>query len=318
MKKGKLIGCALIGAAAACGACAYAGASLVESFLGKEALSRKNDAKKLLPEETANTLNCSDEIRLGKDFYNRTPHLRLSIKNRSGEVIHSMLYKSTCRSNVYVICCHGYGSRAMDNSHLSMHLYEMGFNVIMPHMRAHEGSDHKYSTMGWLERLDVADLAAFIAKTNKGCKIILYGLSMGAATVMMATGEKLPDEVVCAIEDCGYTSVHDEYKAQIGRVMHLPPFPALNIFRASARRIAGFDIKKASALEQVKRSKTPTLFIHGDADDFVPFSMLERLYSAAACEKEKMIFEGADHATSAIMFPELYWKTVKAFIEKYI
>lgn len=318
MKKSSIIKCALLGAAAAGGACAYAGASLVESFLGKKALSERKDSRKLLSEENANTLTNSGEIALGKEFYERTPHARLSIKNRAGEVIHSLLYKNTSGSNVYVICCHGYGSRARSNSHLAMHFYEMGFNVLMPHMRAHEGSDHKYCTMGWLERLDVADLAAFIAKTNKDCKIILHGLSMGAATVMMTTGEELPPNVVCAIEDCGYTSAYDEYKSQIGRVMHLPPFPALNLFRAMVRRIAGFDIKEASALEQVKKSKTPTLFIHGDADDFVPFSMLDRLYSAASCEKEKMIFEGADHATSAIMFPELYWNTVKAFIEKYI
>lgn len=185
-------------------------------------------------------------------------------------------------------------------------------------MRAHQGSDHKYCTMGWFERLDVVDWAEFLAETNKNCKIILYGLSMGAATVMMATGEKLPAEVVCAIEDCGYTSMYDEYKAQIGRVMHLPPFPALNIFRSVAKRTVGFDMNDVSAVEQVRKSVTPTLFMHGSADDFVPFSMLDELYCAASCEKERVVFEGAEHATSSIMYPTAYWNKIKQFIEKYI
>lgn len=80
----------------------------------------------------------------------------------------------------------------------------------------------------------------------------------------------------------------------------------------------GYDFNQASALEQVKKSNTPTLFIHGSEDELVPYDMLGELYSAAACEKEKLTVEGAGHAMSSSVDPELYWNTVESFIKKYI
>lgn len=319
MKKG--VRNALIGAGLTLGAgvaCAVSGKWLVDIYLHRKNITEFTTDKSVLSPENVEALNNNSEIPKGSEFYKSTPHMKLTIKNRANENINALFYKNPSGSNVYVIYCHGYNASAQDNSHMAMHHYEMGYNVLMPHMRAHKGSDHKYCTMGWLERLDLIDWARFIAATNKDCKIVLHGLSMGAGTVMMATGEKLPENVVCAIEDCGYTSVYDEYRAQIWNVAHLPPFPSLAIFRSLAKRIAGFDIKEASAVEAVKKSKTPTLFIHGDADTFVPFWMLDVVYESAACEKEKIVFAGADHATSATKYPELYWESVKTFIEKYI
>lgn len=318
MSKNSAIKYMLIGAGIAGATCAVAGKCLVDIYLSSKHLSKQHEGTELLSAENAETLNHSEEVYLGKAFYRSTPHVKISITNRSGEHIHSIFYKNPSGSNVFVIFCHGYGSAAKDNAHMAMHYYKMGYNVLMPHMRAHCGSSHKYCTMGWLERLDIIDWINFITTTNKDCRIVLHGLSMGGAMVMMVTGEELPQSVACAIEDCGYTSVYDEYKAQVRKVAHLPPFPALNIFRAAAKIIAGFDIKEASATVQVRKSKTPTLFIHGSADDFVPFRMLDEVYENAACEKEKLVFEGADHATSSIMFPERYWNCVEEFIKKYI
>ena len=311
---------ALIGAAIAASGvvCAVSGKRLVDTYLHKKNITEFTAENSALPPENIEALSKSSEIPKGNDFYKNTPHIKLTIKNRADENINAILYKNPSGSNVYVIYCHGYNASVQDNAHMAMHHYQMGYNVLMPHMRAHKGSDHNYCTMGWLERLDVVDWARFISATNKDCKIVLHGLSMGAGTVMMATGEQLPKNVVCAIEDCGYTSVYEVYRAQIWKVAHLPPFPSLAIFRSLAKKIAGFDIKEASAVEAVKRSKTPTLFIHGDADPLVPFRMLDEVYENAACEKEKIVFAGADHATSATKYPELYWSSVKAFIEKYI
>ena len=80
----------------------------------------------------------------------------------------------------------------------------------------------------------------------------------------------------------------------------------------------GFFWGKASSVEQVKKSKTPTLFIHGDKDDFVRISNLDPVYNACAAEKEKYIVHGAEHALSAIWFPEEYWSVVDAFLEKHL
>ena len=194
----------------------------------------------------------------------------------------------------------------------------MGFNVLAPYLRAHGKSEHKYCSMGWLERLDIVDWINYIVERHPGCKIILHGCSMGSATVMMTTGEALPSNVVCAVADCGYTSVWDEYSVQIGDTLGLPETPFLQLANLAAKIKIGFDFKEASALKQVRKSKTPTLFIHGDRDDFVPLWMNYPLYKNAACEKERLIVSNAPHAASAIVAPELYWSTVERFIKKYI
>ena len=145
----------------------------------------------------------------------------------------------------------------------------------------------------------------FQVELDPEAEIVLYGVSMGAATVMMASGEAdLPVQVRCVIEDCGYTSVWDEFSGQLKELFGLPPFPVLNAADLVCRIRAGYSITEASALRQVERSVTPTLFIHGEEDTFVPFWMLEELYQAASCEKEKLAVPGAAHAESAAVAPE--------------
>ena len=141
---------------------------------------------------------------------------------------------------------------------------------------------------------------------------------MGAATVMMATGEDLPSNIKVAIEDCGYSSIWDEFEIQLKILFDLPTFPVLNAASTVCKLNAGYGLKEGSAVEQVKKSKIPTLFIHGDKDRFVPFEMLDILYDAANCEKQKLVVEGAAHAESVSVNSSLYWKTVDEFIGRYV
>jgi fermentation-respiration switch protein FrsA (DUF1100 family) len=171
--------------------------------------------------------------------------------------------------------------------------------------------------MGWHERFDIIDWINYIDSTTKNAKIVLHGVSMGAATVMMTTGENLSSSVVCAIEDCGYTSVYDAYTYKIPKMMKIPAFPCIDIFRRAIKKRVGFDIKEASALEQVKKSHTPTLFIHGSDDSVVPVSMAHELYFSASCEKELLICKGANHEMSALLYPDKYWGKIWSFIEKH-
>ena len=81
---------------------------------------------------------------------------------------------------------------------------------------------------------------------------------------------------------------------------------------------AGYSLEDASAIEQVKNSKTPILFIHGDKDDFVPYSMMDELYNATSSDKEKLIIEGAGHDHSYLVNPKLYWTSINTFLNKYV
>ena len=273
--------------------------------------------RKLMTKKNREDFDSNPEVNLGRLFYASTPQTNVSIINSEGKNINALLYRQETESEKYVLIVHGYRASVKSVSYLSKRYFDERYNVLVPYLRAHLGSDYDYCTMGWHERLDIVDWIGYINKTETNAKIVLHGVSMGAATVMMTTGENLPKNVICAIEDCGYTSVYDAYTYKIPKMMHLPAFPSIDIFRSAIKKRVGFDIKEASALKQVKKSKTPILFIHGDEDTVVPVSMAKKLYKNANCAKELLITKGANHEMSALMYPDLYWGKVWKFIEKY-
>ena len=95
----------------------------------------------------------------------------------------------------------------------------------------------------------------------------------------------------------------------------LPAFPLLHAVNATSMLRGNFDIRKNVPIDAVRRSVTPTVFLHGTADNFVPFSMMDRLYEACSAPKAKQAIEGADHAQSVYVDPALYWKTVDSFLK---
>jgi len=241
-----------------------------------------------------------------------------AIVSLRGETIHANIALQGEPTHKWVVYSHGYSNNPAGHAALGWGMYKMGFNVLFPNLKGHARSESRAASMGWLDRLDVIDWISYILTIDPEAEIVLYGMSMGGATTMMTTGESLPENVRCAIADCGYTSVWDEFSVQIKEMLHLPVFPFLNAGRTVIKMRGKYDIKEASSLEQVRKSNIPTLFIHGDKDAFVPFWMLDVLYDNAACEKEKLVIEGGEHGNSHVVNPELYWGTIKAFVEKHI
>ena len=221
-------------------------------------------------------------------------------------------------SDLYVILVHGYTSEGSQMFDHAEKFYEMGYNVLIPDLRGHGKSEGDYIGMGWHDRNDIIAWSNRIIEKNEKAKIVLYGISMGAATVMMVSGEELPSNIKVIIEDCGYTTVEEEFTYQLKEIFNLPKFPVINLASIVTRIKAGYSLKEASAVEQVAKSKTPILFIHGDEDTFVPSYMIEEVYNAANCEKEKLIIKGAGHAEASTTDPTLYWSVVETFINKYI
>lgn len=226
--------------------------------------------------------------------------------------------KARQNSNIWVIAVHGYMGSGTDMIPYVEKFRSYGYNGLIIDLRAHGRSEGQYIGMGWLDRYDLRMWIDKIIEENKNCKIILYGISMGAATVSMTTGEELPKEVKLAIADCGYTSVWEEFSVHLKKILHVLPFPLLYVASFMSKMFVGYGFKEASTIKQLKKSKTPTLFIHGKKDKFVPFSMLDKIYKSAQCEKEKLEIEEAAHAESCNINPEKYWGTIEKFIEKYI
>ncbi|MEF9954540.1 MAG: alpha/beta hydrolase [Clostridium sp.] len=222
----------------------------------------------------------------------------------------------TKESHDWVLLVHGYGGKKEKMEGMGLRYSERGYRVLIPDMRAHGESEGEYVGMGWLDKTDILQWIQWVIDKDSNAEIVLHGVSMGAATVMMVSGEALPQQVKAVIEDCGYTSVWDIFTSELKARFNLPPFPALYAGRLVGLVRAGYDMKEASALEQVKKCEIPILFIHGDQDDFVPSDMIYPLYEAATCEKEMLIIRGAGHTEARTADPERYYKTVFDFIEK--
>lgn len=259
-----------------------------------------------------------DKIACGKSWIESQPLKKIIIEREKSKNLHADFLPAENPTDIYVIVSHGYKSSPHHMGIYAEEFHKMGFNVLLPSLRGHADSEEDFITMGWKDRLDLIDWINYLITKQPNCKIILHGVSMGGATTMMATGEKLPDNVKLAIEDCGYTNAWEILGLKITSDVKLPIFPFLYCANEVNKVREKFDLKKASAIEQVKKSITPTLFIHGEKDTFVPFSMLDEVYNAAACKKEKVAIPDAPHARSVCAHPDLYWSSIKNFIKKYI
>ncbi|UFU01325.1 alpha/beta hydrolase [Radiobacillus kanasensis] len=232
--------------------------------------------------------------------------------------LHADVYENEEESSKWAIVAHGYTGEAADMTRYVRHFYEQGFHVIAPDLRGHGKSEGDYIGMGWHDRMDMMQWIDEIIQKDPNAEIALFGVSMGGATVMMTSGENLPSNVKVIVEDCGYATVSDVFIYQLKDLFGLPEFPVMQAANTVTKMRAGYDLYEASAVKQVARSKTPMLFIHGDADTFVPYEMLNEVYEAANVDKEKLVIEGAGHGDAEKVDPELYWDTVWGFVGKYM
>ncbi|MFV0480062.1 MAG: alpha/beta hydrolase [Anaerorhabdus sp.] len=261
-------------------------------------------------EETSNENDYDSE----SSFFEDVPYTDVIIENDS-LALHA--YDFNQNSDVYVIVVHGYTSEGSSMQLRSEHFYNLGYNVLTVDLRGHGLSDGDYIGMGWDDRFDIIAWIDYLVEKDSDTSIVLYGVSMGAATVLNTTGEELPTNVVAAIEDCGYTTTWDIFKYQLGSIFSLPAHPFMDAAKTVTLVRAGYDIGKGP-IDLIANSVTPTLFIHGDQDLFVPYEMLDILYTASNAPKEKLVISGAGHGQSDLVDPDTYWATVDAFISKYL
>ena len=316
-KNSKCLKKALTAAAVGVGAYYGAGGLLCYGVLSRYAVNKAPEESLNDPTNMHRYLN-DENYRLADDWYIANTPAAKSIVNRSGKTIHAEVIYAKNPSNLWVVLNHGYTSRPRSMALQGRHFSELGYNVLMPYMRGHRISEHKYCSMGYFDRYDVCDWINYIVSMDSDAKIVIMGCSMGGAITMLVTGEELPDNVKCAVEDCGYTSCYDEFGEQITNITHLPKFPFLNAADSFSKAFLGFGFEECSPINAVANSKTPTLFIHGEKDTFVPFWMRDYLYEACSAEKDKLDVPDAEHDMSCFLHPELYWPKVDAFVAKYV
>ena len=219
------------------------------------------------------------------------------------------------------IAFHGYRSSALTDfaggSELS---FSMEHNLLLIDERAHGRSEGRTITFGIQERWDADSWVRYVVERfGADTEIILYGISMGAATVLMASELELPASVRGIIADCGFSSPYAIMKSVLHwRCPWLVSGPLLALTGVFTRLFGGFGLREVSATEAVAHTKLPILFIHGTGDRFVPCSMSQAAYDACTGEKRLILVEGAGHGQSYLVDRPRVQAAVREFLTDYV
>lgn len=256
-----------------------------------------------------------------KEKFLQRPSEHVTIRSRDGLTLHGDLFPAENPSKRTVILCHGYTSCGMnDCPTMAEYFMERGYNTLIVDHRSHGKSEGQYVGFGILDRFDCLKWIEYvIGRLGDESEIVLYGVSMGASTVLMASGaDEFPQNVKAIISDCAFTSPYDVFKHILKRDYHLPPRPIMDINERMCREKAGYGFRDYSTLDAVKKAPCPILFIHGKEDKFVPTDMTLKNYEACTGEKRLLLVDNAGHAASLYENKELYENTVTEFLNTYL
>ena len=241
-----------------------------------------------------------------------------SIRSFDGLHLVGTHFSPSVRSHRWVVLLHGYGRSQEDTWDYAEAYIEHGYHVLTPDLRASGRSEGRYITMGALESRDVSAWVARIAEADPEARVVLHGVSMGAATALLAAGRSdMPGSLAAVIEDSGYTSAEDMFTRKM-EGFNLPAHLIMRGVNYMSRERTGVALSDASAIEAVRHTKVPTLFIHGTSDLLVPYGMMQELKNASnAPVKEELTVDGAWHAATKAKEPQKYYHRVFEFDDRW-
>ena len=220
------------------------------------------------------------------------------------------------KPNLWVILIHGYTARNYTMFTIADRYYKKGYSVLAPDLRGHGKSSGFLTTYGIKESKDTLCWIDWIKTENKDAKIILQGESLGAATAMFLIGEN-PNDVIACVEDCGYTTYYGMFEHQAHKRLKFLYKPAALVANLLIKPLVGADLFKSTE-DAIKKTKIPTLFIHGAKDDIVPIQMCQNLYKAHPGKKQMYIAKGAGHAENKLFDEEVYYSKIFGFLDEVI
>lgn len=272
-----------------------------------------------VPEASADKQKYAQNYYAYVDWYQKTPKQTWYLRedDPSQKLVASFIEHPT-KTNRTVIISHGYKGNRETMANFAQMFYDLGFNVLLPDDRGHGDSAGDYINFGWLDRLDYLDwIDQILQKKGATSKIVLFGVSMGGATVAMLAGEQLPSQVKAVIADCAYSSVKEELVYLLDQQYHLPEYPVEPLVSTINKTRLGYSLSDASTTEQLAKNTRPILFIHGSRDTYVPVSMAYENYRATKSPKQLWIVKDATHAESFWINPAIYQKRVQTFLKTY-
>lgn len=247
---------------------------------------------------------------VGRWFYEQSNFQDITIPSFDDLHLHAYEITNTDR---WILIVHGYYGNAKDMKEPARRFYDLGFSVLMIDLRGHGKSEGNYIGFGGHDAKDVQSWIDYLNQ-KKVTSICLYGVSMGGATVMMCS-DQVPAIVKGIIEDCGYSTLKEMFVYQLKQMFHLPAFPILPCANILMHLKAHYGVSDIQPIEHVKRATVPMLFIHGDLDTFVPFSMLQKNYDACSTTKTKVVIHHGQHANNHRIDPDTYWKEITKFLQ---
>lgn len=256
-----------------------------------------------------------------KEFIESHEFDEVFIEANDGIKLAANVLKSKNNSHKYVIFFHGFRGTVLPEWSSLIHLfYDYNYNIFVVHERGNWDSGGKYFTMGPKEKDDLVSWVNYVASIDKNSKICLFGHSMGAHIVLLGVGDNLKDNVKCAIADCGYADLDEQFIHTAKEMLHLKFSKILVKVGEMYCKIFYKMHFDETTIKALSRCKTPVCLIHGTADKFVPYDNLKKNYDAITTNvyKEKHTFEGAAHCSSESKDPEKFYKIIDKFISKFI
>ena len=244
------------------------------------------------------------------------PYESVTVKSFDGLTLHGRYYHKRDGAPVH-IAFHGYRSYGVrDFCGGYQIISELDHNTLIIDQRAHLASQGNTISFGVKERFDVLTWVSYInERFGQDTPVFLVGVSMGAGTVLMSSGLKLPSNVLGIIADCPFSAPWD-ILSKVCADMKLPTKACFPVACAAARIFGGFDLLGASATEAVKNTKTPILIIHGDDDRLVPHDMSVAIANANPDKVTLVTVKDAGHALAYFEDIELYTRSVIEFTNK--
>ncbi|MCR4955116.1 MAG: alpha/beta fold hydrolase [Lachnospiraceae bacterium] len=242
---------------------------------------------------------------------------KLDMKSRDGYDLVASRFINEKKSNKWVVLLHGYTGWKEAMYSYACHYYEEGYNVLVPDLRCQGESDGDFIGMGYTDSIDAIDwMNKAILKDYPDAQIVLHGQSMGGATALLMSGRKeLPKNVVAVVSDCAYSDAYAMFEDKAEDWFKVPADLVLDAAVFFLKLRGGYDLRQASPIEAVKKSTTPTIFIHGDKDKMVPVEMATQMYKVENAEKELRIIPGVGHAQARDKSPEVFYRMIDDFLE---
>ena len=299
---------AIMGAAAAAAA---AGAYLTTRLLVKTALDREEP--KIMKSSGSRIAGSKKDSEFAEicnaaaDRLKASEHEKVTITAHDGITLVGHFFPAENPKRI-IIAFHGWRSSwNKDYSLIADFWHNNDCSVLYVEQRGQSESGGEYMGFGLIERYDCLDWVNFaICRCGNALPIYLAGISMGAATVLMAADLPFPPNVHGIAADCGFTSPKAIWEHVARNNLHISFRLRSIIADIICRHKINMASDEHSTIKALENTKIPILFFHGSDDHFVPVEMTYENYKACASPKKLLIVPGADHAMSYYIDKQSY------------